>query len=399
MWIELRQALAALIALLVLTGAGAQPALPTPALRARVVALGPWPPPPARDPGNAYAGQPAAMALGQRLFFDVRLSPDARLACASCHLPALAFTDARARSHGRAELDRNAPSLWNAVHERWWGWDGAADSLWSQALRPLTDARELASHPAHLRQLLRDDDELTCRWRQTFGADPPTDDEALLVLLGKAIGAFVGTLVSGRTPFDEHRDAVARGDARAAARYPAAARRGLALFVGRGRCHLCHGGPRLSHGEFADIGAGFFVRPGEVDPGRHAGIAALKASRFNLLSPYADGPGDAALKTRHVVLQHRNFGEFKVPSLRNVALTAPYLHDGRIATLEGMVRHYSELDLERLHADGERILEPLRLSAAERGDLVAFLHTLSDPGARRWRPPPLPPCDAAVTRR
>lgn len=365
--------------------AAAAPAL-DPAERARVLSLGPWPPPPALDPGNALAGRPEAIALGQRLFFDTRLSPDGRIACASCHVPALAFADGRARSHGRAELDRNAPSLWNAVHERWWGWDGAADSLWSQAIRPLLDPRELASHPQHLRSLIGGDAELACRWRWVFGSGPGADDEALLVQLGKAIGAFVGTLVSAPTPFDRYRDALARGDARAAARYPEDARRGLQLFVGRGRCHLCHGGPRLSHGEFGDIGAGFFVRPGVVDPGRHGGIVALRASRYNLLSPHADDAVEAATKTRHVALQHRNFGEFKVPSLRNVALTAPYLHDGRIATLAGVVRHYSELDLERLHADGERILQPLRLSAREQADLLSFLHTLTDPGARRWRP-------------
>jgi cytochrome c peroxidase len=86
--------------------------------------------------------------------------------------------------------------------------------------------------------------------------------------------------------------------------------------------------------------------------------------------------------------QHRNFGEFKVPSLRNAALTAPYMHDGQLATLADVVNHYSELNLERLHADGERILEPLRLSAGERADLIAFLETLSDPRATAWQPQP-----------
>lgn len=357
--------------------------------RARVLSLGPWPPAPSKDPGNAWSDRPPVRELGRLLFFDARLSPDRALACASCHHPARAFADGRARSLGRVELERNAPSLWNAVHERWMGWDGAADSLWSQAIRPLTDARELASNGAHLRRLVAGDADLACRWRQAFDAPPPADDEALLVLVAKALGAFTATLVSGRTPFDGFRDALERGDARAMARYPVEAQRGLKLFVGRGRCLACHAGPRLSNGEFGDIGAGFFVRPGQVDPGRHGGILALQSSRYNLLSAHADPEGgDVALKTRHVQLQHRNFGEFKVPSLRNVALTAPYLHDGRVPTLEAMVRHYSELDLERLHADGERLLEPLHLSGAEQRELVAFLRTLSDPGALRWKAPP-----------
>jgi len=376
-----------------LLAAAAVPAAPlTPTERARILAHGPWPPPAALDAGNALAGREAAIALGQQLFFDPRLSPDGRLSCASCHAPALAFTDGRARSLGRAELDRNAPSLWNAVHGRWWDWDGAADSLWSQALRPLTDARELATHGAHLRALVEADPALRCRWRQATGRPPATDDEAMLVQTAKLLAAFVGSLVSARTPFDDFRDAVERGDTAAMARYPAEARRGLQLFVGRGRCHLCHTGPTFSNGEFADIGAGFFVRPGVVDPGRHRGIQRLQASRHSLLSVHADAPGEAATKTRHVQLQHRNFGEFKVPSLRNASVTAPHLHDGRLATLADVVRHYDQIDLDRLHADGERILEPLGLDAGERADLLAFLHSLEDPGARRWQPRPPTPC-------
>lgn len=103
----------------------------TPDEQARIQQHGPWPPPPATDPGNRWSGQAQAVALGQRLFFERRLSPDGRFACASCHQPGRAFTDGRARSQGRVALDRNAPSVWNAVHERWQGWDGAADSLWS----------------------------------------------------------------------------------------------------------------------------------------------------------------------------------------------------------------------------------------------------------------------------
>jgi cytochrome c peroxidase len=378
--------------------------------RAAIGRHGPWPPPARRDPGNEVAGSPLAQAVGRRLFSDSRLSPDGRIACTSCHQRELAFTDGRARSFGRAELDRNAPSIWNAVQQRWFGWDGATDSLWSQAIGPLTDPRELGSNGAHLRALIAGDPALARAWQRLFGRrsaagagrqhaaaaprgatdhpaepDPSESDEAALVQTAKVIGAFVSTLRSPRTPFDVFRDALARGDRRAAAAYPLAAQRGLRLFVGRGRCALCHGGPLFSNGEFADIGVGFFVRPGVVDAGRHRGIAALRASPYTLLGPHAVGAGGEAWKTRHVEPLHRNFGEFKVPSLRHVAQTAPYMHDGRIATLDDVLRHYDEIDAERLHADGERILRPLRLSAQERADLVAFLRTLS-PGP----PPPSP---------
>ncbi len=361
----------------------------------RITRHGPWPPARALDPGNAVAAQPAAIELGQRLFFDARLSIDGTMSCSTCHQPLLAFADARKRSLGRQDLDRNAPSLWNAVHERWYGWDGAADSLWAQAIRPILHAHEMDATPQHVRDTIARDTELACRYRQAFGAVPEDDSEPVLVNASKAIGAFVGTLVSGRTPFDTFRDAIARGDAKAAARYPIAAQHGLRLFVGRGNCHLCHVGPMFSNGEFGDTGLPFFVRPGVVDPGRHKGIELLRLNEYNLLSRWSDARDDAAvtIKTRQVQPQHRNFGEFKVPSLRNVALTAPYAHDGQLATLDDVVRHYSELNLERLHADGEQILKPLKLTDGERAALVAFLRSLSDPNATAWQPEPLPRCD------
>ena len=362
--------------------------------RQRIARHGPWPPPRTLDAGNAVAGQRAAIELGQRLFFDARLSIDGTMSCATCHQPLLVFTDARRRSLGRQELDRNAPSLWNAVHERWYGWDGAADSVWAQAIRPILHAHEMDANPPHVRDTIARDAELACRYRRAFGAAPPDDAETVLVNASKAIGAFVGTLVSARTAFDEFRDALVRGDAKAAGRYPLDAQRGLKLFVGRGNCQLCHVGPMFSNGEFGDTGLRFFVRPGIVDPGRHKGIELLRLSEYNLLSRWSDARDDDAVttKTLQVQPQHRNFGEFKVPSLRNVALTAPYTHDGQLATLDDVVRHYSELNIERLHADGEQILKPLKLTDDERADLVAFLRTLSDPDVTKWQPEKLPEC-------
>lgn len=368
--------------------------------------LGPWPPATPRDPGNPVSGRADAIALGWRLFGDRRLSGDGTLACIDCHRPDQALADGLPRSVGRAVLARHAPSLWNAGLQRWQGWDGAADSLWSQSIRPLLDPREMAATPAHVAAQIAADPTLSCRHRAVFGMAPdaatPAAAERTLVQAAQAIGAYVATLVSGRTAFDAYRDARLRGDAPAAARYPADARRGLALFVGEGRCTLCHGGARFSHGEFADIGRPHFIAPGVVDRGREGGIDALRASPYALTGPWAADDG-SALTTRQLRPQPRNLGEFRIPSLRNVAATPPYTHDGSVATLDDMLRHYAELDLDRLHADGSELLRPLGWSAAQRADVVAFLRTLDDPGARRLPVPPEPvdlatACDHRLTR-
>lgn len=373
----------ALLALALACAASAQVAPPpvvfTPAEVKRIAALGPWPPPPERDPSNRVSGNVDAIALGALLFDDPALSRNGAIACTTCHRPERAFTDGRQRAQGLAAVDRNTPSLRNVGHQRWFGWDGAADSLWAQSLRPLLDPREMGSDTAGVARRVRGDPVLQAAYARAFGVPPGADDEAVAVDVAKSLAAFQETLVTGRTPFDDFRDALVRGDAAAAARYPVLAQRGLAIFVGSGNCILCHGGPRLTHGEFHDVGIPFFIAPGRVDPGRYDGIRALRASPYNLLGRYSDDATRAsATSTRFVAAAHRNFGEFRVPSLRNVARTAPYMHDGSLATLREVVRHYSNLDLDRLHADGERILQPLDLDKYDVDALVAFLESLSD---------------------
>jgi cytochrome c peroxidase len=356
----------------------------------RLLSHGPWPPPLRRDESNRASGLTAAIALGQRLFFNRRLSPTGTVSCAYCHPPDLAWTDGRPRAFGLAPVDRNTPTLLNVGLQRWFGWDGRSDSLWAQSLRPIIDPREMGASPAHVAGAIRGEPTLACLYERAFGERTAGDDERTLVQVGKALAAFLETVRSGRTSFDEFRDALARGDAEAARRYPAAARRGARIFMGAGRCNACHLGPAFTNGEFHDVGVPFFAAPGRVDPGRHGGIAKLRADRFNLLGPYSDdASGASAVKTRHVDLQHANYGQFKTPSLREVARTAPYMHDGRYTSLREVVRHYSELDPERIHTHGEQLLRPLRLSSGEMDDVVAFLETLTDPRGPAT-PPPVP---------
>ncbi len=337
---------------------------------------GPWPVGTSSDDlGNQYSQLPSVQQFGKALFFDKRLSPTRSVSCATCHQPGKSFSDGLATAKG---LSRNAPSLFNARYERWFGWDGASDSIWSQNLRPLFDSNEMGGSPRYLQQLVASSVDLNKRYAQLFKANPKQQTaEHVTVNLAKAIAAYVATLESGKTAFDRFRDALAAGDQRAMAAYPQSAQRGLKLFIGKGQCTTCHVGPMFSNGEFADIGINFFIRPGVVDAGRYEGLRALAASRFNLVSRYSTATEKQTEKTRLVDPQHRNFGEFKVPSLRNVGLTAPYMHNGSLPTLQAVVLHYSELNLDRLHADGDQILRPLRLSVTEQADLVAFLLSLS----------------------
>ncbi len=345
--------------------------------RSRILTHGPWPPPHSTDPSNRVDGRHDAVQLGRQLFFDKRLSASGQLACATCHNPQKGFQDGRRFSrHGR-----NTPSLLDAAEQRWLGWDGASDSLWAASLAPLTAADELAATPAHLATLLQRDRTLRARYRRLFG--PARADEQLSVNIAKALAAYQATLVSPRTPFDEFRDALSRGGraAQAAqARYPSAAQRGLKIFVGSGRCFFCHTGPGFSNGEFADIGRPFFTAAG-ADPGRWGGLQQLLSSPYTRLGKFSDASAEdpRAQSTRHVVMEPRHFGEFKVPTLRGLTASAPYFHDGSAATLEDAVRHYSDLDESRLHADGVRLLQALKLNPAELTDLTAFLQTLSAP--------------------
>jgi len=353
----------------------------------RIVRHGPWPPPFKPDPSNRVSGKPDAVILGRTLFFETRLATDRSLSCARCHDPALGWSESRARSEGRAALDRNTPSLLDVRLRRWFGWDGGNDNLWATSLRPILDPREFAASVSSVAALLRGDAKLSACYARAFGRNAgEVDDEALAIDAAKALAAFQETIDSARTPFDDFRDALDRGDRETAARLPVAAQRGVRLFVGKGNCAFCHLGPAFTNGEFHSIGIPFFTAAG-ADGGRHAGIKSLQASKLTLLGPWNDAPELAAgTATRHVELQHRNFGEFRVPGLRDVARTEPYMHDGSLATLREVVKHYSDFDPERLHGDGEAILVPLKLDDSEIDDLLAFLAALS---------PTVPPPDAS----
>jgi cytochrome c peroxidase len=331
-----------------------------------ILSHGPWPAPIDTDASNRASGRRAAVELGERLFFDTRLSVNGRFSCGTCHVPERNWTDNKVRGVAAAEVDRNTPTLMNARLGRWYGWDGGADSLWSQSIRPILDRRELGATPRHVAELMRKDEELSCRYRRAFGQPPsPTDDEEVLVNVGKILAAFQETFETPPTPFDRFRNALASGGRPKAGLYSEAAQRGLKIFVGKGNCATCHSGPNFTNGEFRNNGF-------SDDAGRVEGAKLASASRFNLAGRYNDDP----LRRVHAV-QEPQAGAFKVPTLRHLMLTAPYGHDGKRETLAEVVRHYSE--------KGSTALPALKLTAAEQTDLVVFLEsisTLSNP----WRP-------------
>ena len=350
----------------------------TPQQLIQVLAHGPWPPIARPDPSNRLSGNVEAIEFGKRLFFSTRLSGDNTKSCVSCHAPDDAFANGRVIKNDLLKLDRNTLSLFNVSFNRWFGWDGSNDNLWAQSLRPIINNAEMNLPKQKLRVVVKESTFLK-PYQHFFGDISKHNNELVLVNIAKALAAFQETLVTQKTPFDDFREAVANKNWRDAAKYPESAQRGLSLFLGRGNCSFCHSGSLFSNGEFHDAGVPYFIRPGVVDKGRHQGIKNLKKSPFTLASDYNDDPEKTgAWAVRKVAEQHSNFGIFRVPSLRNVAKTAPYMHNGSLPTLEAVVTHYSNINTERLHADGEAILKPLNLSDQEVDDLVGLLQTLSD---------------------
>jgi len=204
------------------------------------------------------------------------------------------------------------------------------------------------------------------------------NDTDLVVLAAKTIGAYTRTLLSGTTPFDDYRNALISNNAQSMANYSDAAKRGLKLFVGEANCHVCHFGANFSNGEFHDIGQPFFTEVGQVDPGRFDGIARVQQDPFSLIGSYAVQVNDnERFTTSNVKRSQMNWGQWRTPSLRNLTLTAPYMHNGSLSTLRDVVDWYSDINPDRLHTDGESLLKPLNMSERDRMDLVAFLESLS----------------------
>lgn len=333
--------------------------------------LPPLPP----SPGNRVADLPSARALGEALFNDRRLSRNGRVACATCHQPASQFTDGRRFGRGLAEVDRHVPTLLASAWSPWQFWDGRSDSLWSQAVQPLRDPREQGLDASRLLRALQP---YRAQYTALFGALPARVDgepaaTALFVNVAKAIEAYERTLRPPRTRFDDYAAAVAAG--RPAKSLDAAEQAGLRVFIGKGQCNRCHLGPLLTNHGFSNTGlAG--RRGGRDDIGREQGLTQALASPLRCGGAWHDAKPASCPQLDHARLHAPEWlGAFKVPTLRQVARTAPYMHDGRFATLDEVVAHYQRAQ----NPDGDfghTELRPLALTPQERSDLVSFLKVL-----------------------
>jgi cytochrome c peroxidase len=336
---------------------------------------------PPADPTNRLHGNAQAVALGKKLFMDAGLSSCGTVSCASCHKEdGLAFPEARAIGCGGQLTGRNAPGILNVASTQWLMWDGRADRTWNQPLLPLLNPAEMASSPAVLRARLAE--RYDGDYQGLFGKSPAAEtvDEQLLANFGKVVGSYLSTLVRVQAPFDtdvrRFLEAEEAGTQESDPAYPR-----LKVFVRTGRCVGCHQGPTLSDNRFHVVGVED-ASAGNV--GAKAGVAALLASVFRGDGLYSDDRefvrGRLETLRREVEDKPENFeGAFRTPSLRNVALTAPFMHTGALATLEEVVEHYDQGG----DAAGSYMgaLSPsvhrLSLTTAEKAALVELLKSLT----------------------
>jgi len=284
------------------------------------------------------------IALGRRLYYDPGLSADGTVSCATCHAPDLSFRDGKALSNGVAGQlgSRRAPTVVNAAYNTLQFWDGRAPSLEKQAEGPLTNPVEMGNTLEGVVNYVRSDPKYRALFARAWGRKEITID-----LVTRSIASFERTVVIGNSPFDRF---YYRGDKKALS---PAGQRGLKLFLNqkKGNCSVCHVIGRryalFTDNKFHNVGVGADTSGNFEDVGRY--VQTKSAS---------------------------DMGAFKTPTLRNIAKTAPYMHDGSLATLKDVVDHYVGGGTSNPHLDKE-IHALAFLTFNERADLKAFLESLT----------------------
>ncbi len=365
------------------------------------------------DPGNRYADNPKAAALGQKLFFDTRYSAGGTLSCATCHVPELSFTDGLAKARGVGEASRGSPSLLGIAHSPWFFWDGRSDSLWSQSLGPLESEVEHGGNRYQYARILFRDDSYRKMYEEIFGPLPDLSDSnrfprgtsnlsdlseadrkavtRIFVNMGKAIAAYERLLMPGPSRFDRYVEAVLAGTSSETDILSDNELAGMKLFFGKAMCITCHQGPLFTNHGFHNIGVRNpdadqwsslplfrMVRDSaDIDVGRYHGVQEALKSEFNCLSEYSDAKEEDCGELRFANTRYPDtLGAFKVPTLRNIAKTAPYMHAGQFADLPKVLEHYNKAPQA---PSGHSELLPLDLSATELHQLESFLNSLDSP--------------------
>jgi cytochrome c peroxidase len=285
--------------------------------------------------------------LGKQLYFDPRLSRDDTVSCATCHDPAKGWSNGERFATGVRDQvgGRSAPSIINAGYNLFQFWDGRAKHVEGQALGPIQNPIEMDLTLEELVEKLNQIEGYRTQFQAVFGTDVTAEN------IAKAIGAFERTILSGNTPYDRHK----AGDENALSD---AAKRGMDVFFNEARCSSCHREPHFTDGAFHNIGVG--VNDDKVDVGRFEHSKLL---------------GDR--------------GSFKTPTLREIARSAPYMHDGRFATLAEVVEYYDKGGEPNPQLDEE--IFPLELTDQQKKDLITFLEEgLSSPNYPMVEAPTLP---------
>lgn len=283
-------------------------------------------------------GPKDATQLGEQLFSDPILSLDSTVSCRSCHLPEFAFADTAVFSRGVGGRlgRRNAPTITNMASRSHFFFDGRAATLEQQVLMPIQDTVEMRATLGLVEQRLRSHPVYGPAFREIFGRPATSDD------LAAALATFVLTLETADTPFDRWMFDEPEGMSEAAVQ-------GREVFLGKGRCFDCHFSPDFTGDEFRNVGL-------------YNGKKLRDTGRFAFTGDSTD------------------LGKFKVPGLRNVAVTAPYMHNGMFRTLDEVIDYYDKPDKVVPDAIGRDSLlaEPLGLTPGEKADLKAFLEALTD---------------------
>ncbi|MEO8288133.1 MAG: cytochrome c peroxidase [Chloroflexota bacterium] len=358
------------------------------------------------DPSNSVADDPRALKLGYKLFFDTRLSKNGAVSCATCHIPGRNFNDNLPLAHGVGTTTRKTMTVVGAAYSPWLFWDGRKDSLWAQALGPLENPVE---HGGTRTQYVHVIDEFyRPEYEALFGTLPdfsdverfpasagPVEDPAakaawlrmteadreavtrVYVGMGKAIEAYERKIVPGPSRFDSYVEALLKNDTATMHKMLSPSEvAGAKLFISKAQCINCHNGSLFMGSAFHNTGV--LAVPGlPTDHGRQSGVEKLLGDEFNCLSRWSDaGPKDCA-ELRFVARSGEQLdGAFKPPSLRNITMTAPYMHAGQLATLADVLKHYNEAKPGPV---GHTEIKSLGLSSGEMEELVAFLGSLSSP--------------------